>query len=226
LTELAAAIRDIPMPPSIAALPVEARGFPVPWFAEVGADGVPDLRMIGAGKLVKAVRLQRCWVCGGPLGRLKVSVIGPMCAVNRVSAEPPCHLQCARYAVRACPFLTQPRMRRNARDLPEERFAPGVMIERNPGVTCLWSSLRKSKPVDVSGMPVGNGGVLFQLGPPEHVEWWARGRPATRQECQDAIESGLPGLREIAELEGNGAIEDLARATLRAVARLPAEVGA
>jgi hypothetical protein len=221
VTELAAAIREIALPEAMKALPVDRRGFPVPWFVE-WTDGVPDFRVIAPGKLVAAVREHRCWVCGGKLGRLKVSVIGPMCAVNRVSAEPPSHLPCARYSVQACPFLGNPRMRRNERSLPEERFVPGLMIERNPGVAALWASLHNSKPVDVSGAPIGNGGVLFQIGAPEHVEWWSHGRLATRAECRDAIASGLPSLRAIAELEGDGAIEDLARATLRAVALLPA----
>jgi hypothetical protein len=225
VTELAAAIRDIPLPESMRSLPVDGRGFPVPWFVE-WTDGVPDFRVIDWRKLRAAVREHRCWVCGGKLGRLKVSPIGPMCVVNRVSAEPPSHPQCARYSARACPFLANPRMRRNERDLPEEKFVPGLMVERNPGVTALWSSLRYSKPVDVSDMPIGNGGVLFQLGPLEHVEWWAHGRPATQAECRESLESGLPRLREIAELEGDGALEDLMQATMRAVALFPAEAPA
>lgn len=222
MTELAAAIRAIPLPTSMQALPIDVRGFPVPWFVE-WRGGVPDFRVIDWRKLRAAVNQHRCWVCGGKPGRLKVSLIGPMCAINRVSAEPPSHPQCARYAVQACPFLSNPRMRRNEKDLPEERFAPGLRIERNPGVTAFWASLHHSRAVDVSDMPLGNGGILFQLGAPEHVEWWAHGRAATLAECVEAIESGLPKLREIAELEGDGAIEDLARATLRAVALLPNE---
>jgi hypothetical protein len=201
VTELAAAIRDIPLPTSMQALPVDRRGFPVPWFVE-WVDGAPDFRIIDWRKLRAAVKEHRCWVCGGKLGRLKVTPIGPMCAVNRMAPEPPSHPQCARYSAQACPFLSKPAMRRNERNLPEERFVPGLTIARNPGVTALWASLHYSRPVDVSGAPIGNGGILFQLGAPEHVEWWARGRPATQAECRDAIESGLPRLREIAELEG------------------------
>lgn len=44
-------------------------------------------------------------------------------------------------------------------------------------------------------MEVPNG-VLFQIGRPFKTEWYARGRPATRAEVMESIESGLPALRE------------------------------
>ena len=74
MTELAAAIADIPIPLSMQALPIDRRGFPVPWFVS-WEDGEPDFRVIGRGKIVQAVKQRRCWVCGGKLGRLKVSVM-------------------------------------------------------------------------------------------------------------------------------------------------------
>jgi hypothetical protein len=218
VSELAAAIRHIPIPETMAWLAIDRRGFPVPWFVS-WEDGEPDFRVIARGRIVKAVKESRCWVCGHKLGRLKVSVIGPMCAVNRVSSEPPSHPQCARYSVQACPFLTQPRMRRNDRDLPPERIDPGGFhIDRNPGVSVLWSSLHPSKPFAAS---IGNAGVLFQLGAPHAVEWWTQRRRARRSEALAALESGMPTLREVAEREGNGAVEALAEATTGAMRLLP-----
>ena len=121
-----------------------------------------------------------------------------MCAVNRVSSEPPAHPACARYAVQACPFLANPRMRRNENDLPDERIdAAGVHFARNPGVTVLWSSLYASRPFDVL---IGEPGVLFELGAPERVEWWTPGRwrpaPSARRRwssasCADATREAL-----------------------------------
>lgn len=218
MTMLAAAIADIPIPLSMQALPIDRRGFPAPWFV-AWEDGEPDFRVIGRGKIVQAVKQRRCWVCGGKLGRLKVSVIGPMCTVNRVSSEPPAHPACAKYAVLACPFLANPRMRRNERDLPPERIDPaGVHFARNPGVMVVWTSLHASKPFEVM---IGQPGVLFELGAPEHVEWWTQGRLATRAECQEALEAGLPSLRQVAELQGDEAIEELANKSLRTLQYLP-----
>ena len=218
MTELAAAIRTIPLPETMAGLAIDKRGFPVPWFVE-WIDAEPDFRVIGRGKIVKAVREGRCWVCGHKLGRLKVSVIGPMCAVNRVSSEPPSHPQCARYAAMACPFLTQPRMRRNDKDMPTEKIDPaGIHIDRNPGVALLWSSLHPSRPFEAQ---VGNAGVLFELGAPHAVEWWTQRRRATRTEADEALRSGVPALMKVALDEGGDAPEALTLAFHRALQLLP-----
>ena len=116
-----------------------------------------------------------------------------MCAVNRTSAEPPSHYDCAFYAAQACPFLTQPRMRRNEKDIPEDTREPaGIMLKRNPGVTLVWVT-RHYKPFKAEG------GVLFRLGDPGRVEFYAEGRKATRSEIMASIDSGMPILRGMAK---------------------------
>ena len=77
----------------------------------------------------------KCWLCGQTLGKHMTFPIGPMCAITRTTAEPPSHLACAEYAVKACPFLSQPRMRRNERDLPEACDARD-WDARSGNVTC------------------------------------------------------------------------------------------
>ena len=64
-----------PMPARIAGLPKDSRGYPVPWFVH-WADGVPDFRVIGDGKLEHAVKFRACWVCGQEMGRNSAFVIG------------------------------------------------------------------------------------------------------------------------------------------------------
>jgi hypothetical protein len=117
--------------------PTDRHGHPVPWFvAEI--DGVPDFRVIGPGKIEDAVRFNRYWLCGEHLGTTAVFVIGPMCVVNRTTAEPGSHRDCATYAIQACPFLTRPTMRRRDTGLPEDAVEPGgVMLTRNPGAAFL-----------------------------------------------------------------------------------------
>jgi hypothetical protein len=45
--------------------------------------------------------------------------------------------------------------------------------------------------------------VLFHIGRlPYEVEWYAKGRPATRAEVEHSIETGLPALRKIAKQDG------------------------
>lgn len=210
------AIWSIPMPDRIKRLPISATGFPVPWFV-AWLDGESDFRVIGPGKLVQAVNRKLCWVCGQPMGVHKAFPIGPMCAINRNIAEPPCHFECAEYAVRACPFLSNPRMRRNEKDLPDGHREPaGVMIRRNPGAIAIWVT-RDYRCVRESN------GVLFRLGDPERVLWFAEGRKATRAEVLHSIETGLPLLYEAAEADGPDAVAAIPKMVARAETYLPAE---
>lgn len=212
-----------PLPPAMRSLPIDARGFPVPWFVAWLSDdrarelrpgfGTPDFRCIGGDRIGRAVRGQLCWLCGKPLGRLACCVIGPMCAVNRISSEPPSHPDCARFAVKACPFLTRPQMRRRKGGLEElEDNAPGVPIDRNPGVTLLWfTNVVRFSP----------SSRLFDVGEPVSWEWWTQGRLATRAEALETLETGLPLLQEIADREGAEAQAFLVEKTEVAFAMLP-----
>jgi len=144
--------------------------------------------------------------------------IGPMCAVSRTSSEPPSHLECAEFSAKACPFLTRPRMRRNDHDLPEQHTAAGYFIARNPGVTALWVTRHFS----IFRPHAGGAGVLFKIGDPERVLWFAQGRTATREEVMTSIESGFPTLLDLAQQEGQNAIPELSQQRSRVDQLLPA----
>jgi hypothetical protein len=206
-----------PIPPRIAALPRDERGYPVPAFV-AWIDGKPEFRCMDSSFLGKCVREKLCWVCGGKLGKHQSFVIGPMCTINRVSAEPPSHLECATFSVKACPFLTKPNMRRNEHDLPEgTREAPGVMIRRNPGVSCIWTV------IDYQLIDAGNG-ILFTFDTPHSVSWWSEGRRATRSEVIESMESGLPLLLE--QCQGKDDLAALDKMRQAALHYLPEEADA
>ncbi len=214
MTELNESIKDIPIPPRMQRLPIQ-RGYPVPWFV-AQVNGEWDFRVIGPGKITQAHNQRRCWLCGQPLGANIVFTIGPMCSVNRVSAEPPSHLDCAQYGARACPFLSKPKMRRNDKDLPTENAKPaGIMLTRNPGVVALWVT-RSYKLMRVAN------GVLFRIGDPVRVFWYAEGRTATRAEVMASISSGLPLLEAEAQKDGAEAMIELQQAFIDSQAYLPA----
>jgi hypothetical protein len=205
-----------PVPSRMKRLPVDHRGYPVPWFvARTGAEW--DFRVADGRKAVLARKFGFCWVCGEKVGQYKTFVIGPMCAVNRTTAEPPCHAECAEFSALACPFLTLPQAKRNEKNLPEKSRAPaGQMIKRNPGVTCLWTTLSYHLLV------LEDGGVLYRLSAPTRVEWYAEKQPATREQVLTAIDSGMPLLRAEAERDGPRAVDDLLAAYQRAAELLPA----
>jgi hypothetical protein len=194
-------METISIPARIAALPVDKIGRPVPWFVE-WIHGVPDFRVAGAAKIADAVRFSRCWVCGQHLGRYMTFTVGPMCAVNRTSSEPPAHQECAEFSVQRCPFLITPAMVRRDRHLPAGAGAPaGIMLARNPGVALLWVTR-------TFGLRRTPTGPLFVFGDPVSVQWWAQGRRATRAEVVASIDSGLPALQALTESDAERTMLD------------------
>lgn len=213
------------MPTSIAALPRNKAGYPVPWFvAKVNGDW--DFRIVRQQGVQLAVSHHLCWTCGQPLDAgLDAFLIGPMCAVNHVSAEPPSHLACARWAAIACPFLARPEMVRREHGMPTGHIAPaGVMISRNPGAVAVWAVRRQDWDMFRVGAAHGaSSGVLFNIGDaPRRIEWYARGRKATRDEASAALDSGLPLLVEAASVDGPEALHELTRLHQQAIDLLPA----
>lgn len=201
------------LPRRMQSLPVSDRGYPVPWFvAEI--DGKPEFRAMDGRKWALAVEKNLCWVCGQALGTRFVFVVGPMCGINRISSEPPSHKDCAEFSAKACPFLTMPKMvRREGDDLDAIRVpAAGMMLERNPGVTLLWFT-RSYTPFKVR-RDEANPGYLIRMGDPFEVAFYAHGRKATREEIQQAIETGLPALYEACEMEPTPAEQEAARRQL------------
>jgi hypothetical protein len=206
-------LAKLPSPPvRIARLPKDERGYPIPWFVAWFQDGVEkgarvpgakaDFRVLGSGKRELAVKKRLCWICGEPLGVHQVFAIGPMCAVNRTTMEPPGHRACMEYSAIACPFLTVPARRRNEAGLDEiEHSVSGVMIKRNPGAIALWESTYRPFKVD--------NGWLIRLAEPYRVDWWTQGRLATRAEIEAALEAGYPELMNVAKDEGPEAVAAL-----------------
>jgi hypothetical protein len=202
-----------PLPSRMQALKVH-RGYPVPWFVSwVG--GEPEFRVADYDKWVRAVKEKRCWVCGEALGRIMTFVIGPMCGINRVTSEPPCHIECARWSACNCPFLSRPNMLRREGNMPEGGAIPGEAIMRNPGATLLWTTRSYHLFED------GTGGVLFRIGEPEGFEWYAEGKPATRAAVLESVETGLPILQALAE--DVGGIAELQKAMDRFMHMVPPE---
>lgn len=212
------------MPASMKSLSTNPAGYPIPWFVDrrSGPVGNPDFRVMDARRLREAVMKDLCWVCGGRMNRSgpRVFVAGPMCLVNLNSAEPPSHAACARWSTKACPFLVNPRKVRRETNIPETGEVAGEMIARNPGVTAL---------IFCDGYTPWNpgNGILFRPYDPTGVEWFSQGRPATRAEVEESIDTGLPVLMEMAEAQdaeepGAGAVNELARQVEAARKWLPA----
>lgn len=194
-----------PLPRRMQHLPVDPdRHFVVPWFVD-WIDGKPEFRAMDRLKYSMAITRRLCWVCGSKLDTRFAFVAGPMCGITRTSAEPPNHIECARWSARNCPFLSNPDMvRRQDEEINTAAIvssAPGHAIIRNPGVTMVWITR------EYELFPDGMGQQLIMMGRPHEVEWYCRGRFATRAEVDQSIEDGIGALEIVARQ--NGDMDDL-----------------
>jgi hypothetical protein len=205
------------MPARIKALPINEKGYPVPYFVGY-VDGRPDFRVVDPAKMRKCVRQRLCWVCGEKLGKFKAFTVGPMCAINRISGEPPSHRECAEWSAQACPFLTLPKaVRRSTDDLAGQISQPaGCHQDRNPGVTLIWVT-------DGYRMVRAPGGFLFEMNEPSETIWYTQSRIATHEEVVIAMKAGAEVLVDMADQEADpqAARDELRKVYLRALRYIP-----
>jgi hypothetical protein len=197
---------------------IDELGRPVPWFVDYLDDGKPEFRSMDGRKYGRAIKEKLCWVCGNPLKGTYVFVAGCMCGINRTSAEPPSHPDCARWSARNCPFLANPNMVRREDEIMDNNklreAAAGFAIARNPGVTLLWFTR------EYEVFNAGGGKPLIQMGRPSGVEFYHKGKPATLDEIEESIAGGIGLLEAVARTEPGG-IEALRRAEERFRKLLP-----
>lgn len=210
---------NVPMPDRIKKLPRNAHGYPTPWFVETLPDGSRDFRIASSKKRVLAVKHRLCWVCGEKLGRYLAFAIGPMCAVNRNTSEPPCHKECALFSAQACPFLTLPKAEQRRANMHKEASCIAGALPGNPGAMCIWIT-QTYKPYRVPGG--GLGDWLIRIGDPVEVLWYAEGKPATREQILASFDRRLSFLEDIAKQEGELAQRALAAQVDATMKLLPA----
>lgn len=195
------------IPIRMRARPVDQRGYCVPWFVLRTGFDTWDFRIVQPRKILQAINQRICWLCGESLsltamgeyiGDSMTFVIGPMCVVNRTTSEPPCHRECAEFAVRACPFLSLPKAQYRDANLPEGCTEPaGMGLMHNPTVCVTWTTR------GFTIQPASNGGVLFRLfTEPDRVQFWHKGQLATRRQVCEGMLIGLPHIYAVAEREG------------------------
>lgn len=207
------------MPKSIAKLPRDDRGYPVPWFV-AWVNGKPEFRCADGDKQRLAITEKRCWVCGEHIGHNPTFVVGTASLINRCHGEPACHYECGLFSALACPFLTLPKAQRREANLPNGTVTSGVAIERNPGCCVLWVCRSKK---DAYQLFRHGQGFLWSLPNPLRLEFYAEAKPATR----DVIESSLNSARDLLEIEarkdGPPCVAELNRLHLAAYALLPGD---
>lgn len=126
--------KDVPMPPAVAALPKDKRGYPIPWISEwerpddsvgvvfdhegyavVGCGceiglGEPNLGKLCPRRQRRAMRHKLCDVCGS---RVDAPFIFMGRRGNLCYSESALHTECAIYSVQVCVAIRTPLKRAN-----------------------------------------------------------------------------------------------------------------
>jgi hypothetical protein len=197
--DLAAEIRSLPMPATLAARPVSADGYPVPyyaaWFTADGkpapqGDGTPDFGTVDRWRARHCLDFDGCWLCGRPLGKWRALIFEPICLQTGIVPEPDSHPDCAEYAVRA-----------RSPAWPTS-FVPADPAARMVCLFVHWQR-RLQRIAQTDRLP------LFRLPATEQrLTFWLDGERASRPEVFDSIDSRLAPVRAVAERAGRSAIHD------------------
>jgi len=120
-------------------LPVEPRRkLPVPFTNIITESGEPDFTTIDAQKTVECALLRLCGVCGKKLSYWIAFLGGPQSAESRAYLDPPMHEECARAAVKLCPFIAMPSMARRKTPLTRDSTYPEGWTADRPEVFVLY----------------------------------------------------------------------------------------
>lgn len=127
---------EVPIPDQMKSLSLTEGGYLKPWF--VKGD---DFRITDSDKAGLSVMKKACWICGNPFPTPRYAMVGDaMSATIRIYKEPPCHLECAEYAMQVCPFILYPNAKRRSAGLEYEATVEhlnegaAIMLEAdNPG---------------------------------------------------------------------------------------------
>lgn len=127
---------EVPIPEFMKSLPSTEKGYLKPWFVKDN-----DFRVVDGDKATLAASKQKCWICGNDFKPNEFAMVGDaVAAMVRFCKEPPCHVECATYALQVCPFLLYPNAKRRVAGLEEEqtlqhsnRESKVEITEDNPG---------------------------------------------------------------------------------------------
>lgn len=93
------------IPDFLSHLPVDSRGYPVPYFIIV-KDGVPNFKFVDNDKRKDAFDRKICGICGKKLDKKEFWFVGgPLMLKNRVATDIHMHGKCAKASLSLCPYL-------------------------------------------------------------------------------------------------------------------------
>ena len=175
-------------PPEVEHLPVcPRRRLPIPFIAEVGADGIGHFTILDNDRARECLEGRLCAMCGQPM-RAEVALLGDVVSLEPDGfwIEPPVHERCAELAAAGlCPFVSRQRVPRRPPEAgvaivgtgPDELAAVGRDIPKRPWIVAITRTYTAALAISSGGTPV----MVYRAGPIERVcryAWDADGKLA------------------------------------------------
>jgi hypothetical protein len=160
--------RDVPMPPAVAALPRDPRGYPI-LFSIQQDNGTHNFLAMEPQRVIECAEQHRCGVCGLPLAPPLTFIGGPLSLANRIYSEPPMHRDCFDYAYAVCPYLVNPQYRRVM-----ARHDRPTNLQPDPTGTRLEAGRMAVVTTARYWFHREHGVLLFRIFPAMAVEWLER----------------------------------------------------
>lgn len=167
----------VPMPPAIALLPRDRRGYPIPYSADIKPDGTPDFTTIDMMKWLKACQFRLCGICGKSVHGRLFFIGGPRLVKNRYSFDHPMHEECAHYALQVCPFLSMTRAHyQKLRESPDHKLMKTSSRDK-PDIF----ALAKARSYTLEKI---SGDMLLHASPWESITWWKEGKEVSPNDTE------------------------------------------
>jgi hypothetical protein len=163
-------------PPEVEHLPVcPRRRLPIPFIAEVGADGIGHFTILDNDRARECLEGRLCAMCGLPMGA-EVALLGDVASLQPDGfwIEPPVHERCAELAAAGlCPFVSRQRVPRRPPEAgvaiigtgPDELAAVGRDIPKRPWIVAITRTYTAALVISGSGSPV----MVYRAGPIERI---------------------------------------------------------
>lgn len=189
---------DVPIPPRMRHLKLDARGYPVFYVALIDKNGNPHLAINDTMKRIQCAHQDLCSICGTKLMRGRWFIGGPLSAFHPhgMFSDAPMHHECAHYALLVCPWLALSRYKRSA---TTERAIVGKVadgrIALQTGQVLIDESQIPNRPlVFVALMAIGNDytrGTVAPLFKPKQpyrvIEYWMHGKQLSDEEGREKV---------------------------------------
>lgn len=119
-------LTTVEIPRALRKRPRDRRGYPIPFIVLIDKDRRPHFTISDGNRVLICAHRKVCGLCGDKLRKDVAFVGGTMCFLSSRGAfsDPPMHSECARYAMRVCPYLAAPSY---AKRIDDRTLTPGAV---------------------------------------------------------------------------------------------------